>query len=339
MTKTARVYKIEMLIRNRGHVSFQTFLDELEVSPATLKRDLEYLRDRLGAPIIYDRFVNGYRFSEEHRGPEHELPGLWFNEGELYSLLMAHQLLSELDTDGVLSRHLQPLLDRIHQMLGADGTEAKSLLRRVRIISAARRPVSGQFFELVAQALLQRRRIHMRYLTRGRGEVSARDVSPQRLVHYRNTWYLDAWCHTRERLLRFAMDAIQEAEGLDQRAKDVSLKTVEAELDGGYGAFAGKHPHVATLRFSAESAQWVAREEWHPQQNGRWSEDGSYLLTLPYTDPKELAMDVLRHADQVQIIEDSGSLAELVASKIRALCESMGTTSATNMGSAPDEGF
>ena len=51
MTKTARVYRIEMLIRNRGHVSFKTLLDELEVSPATLKRDLDYLKDRLGAPI------------------------------------------------------------------------------------------------------------------------------------------------------------------------------------------------------------------------------------------------------------------------------------------------
>jgi len=320
MTKTARVYKIEMLIRTRGHVSFQALLDELEVSPATLKRDLDYLKDRLGAPIVYDRFLNGYKFGEEYRGQKHELPGLWFNERELYSLLMAHQMLSGLDSDGVISRHLQPMLERIHQMLGPDEVDAKSLLKRVRIVSATRRPVPSQFFEIVAEALVKRRRIHMRYLTRGRGEVSERDVSPQRLVHYKSTWYLDAWCHSRERLLRFAMDAIEEAKALDQRAKDVALKTVEAELDGGYGVFAGKHPHVATLRFSADAAQWVAREEWHPLQKGQWGDDGSYLLTLPYTDPKELAMDVLRHAEQVQITEDNGPLADLVTSRIRALC-------------------
>ena len=128
MTKTARVYKIEMLIRNRGHVSFQTLLDELEVSAATLKRDLDYLKDQLGAPIVYDRFLNGYRFGEEYRGQKHELPGLWFSERELYSLLMANQLLSELDSEGVISRHLQPLLDRIHQMLGTSEAEAKTLL-------------------------------------------------------------------------------------------------------------------------------------------------------------------------------------------------------------------
>jgi predicted DNA-binding transcriptional regulator YafY len=319
MTKTARLYKIEMLIRNRGHVSFQTLLEELEVSAATLKRDLEYLRDQLGAPIEYDRFVNGYRFGEGFRGSRHELPGLWFNERELYALLMADQLLSELDADGVISRHLQPLRDRIHQILGTGDADAADLLKRVKIVNAGKRPVESQFFELVGEALLQRRRVRMRYLTRSRGEVSERDVSPQRLTHYRNTWYLDAWCHTRDRLLRFSMDAIEQASALEQRAKDVSLKTVEAELDGGYGAFAGKAAHQATLQFSADAAQWVSREEWHPDQQAVWAPDGSYLLTLPYNDPKELSMDVLRHGDQVRIAQDDGPLTALVRSTILSM--------------------
>lgn len=312
MTKTARVYKIEMLIRNRGHVSFKTLLDELEVSPATLKRDLEYLRDRLGAPIDYDRFVNGYRFREEFRGEKHELPGLWFSERELYSLLMAHQLLGELDADGVISRHLQPLLERIHQMLGTGDVDAKQLLSRVRIASPARRPVPTQYFEIVAEALLERRRLAMRYLTRTRAQSSDRVVSPQRLVHYRSTWYLDAWCHSRQRLLRFALDAIEEAAVTADKAKDLSLKQVEAEMDSGYGVYAGAKAHWATLVFNEQAALWVSREEWHPRQRGRWLDDGRYQLELPYTDPTELAMDVMRHADEVEIMADTGALADTV---------------------------
>jgi predicted DNA-binding transcriptional regulator YafY len=312
MTKTARVYKIEMLIRNRGHVSFRTLLEELEVSPATLKRDLEYLKDQLGAPIEYDRFLNGYRFGKDLRGAKHELPGLWFSERELYSLLMAHQLLHDLDSDGVISRHLQPLLERIHQMLGTSEADTKALLKRVKIIGAAKRPVPSQFFELVGEAVLKRRRLHLRYLTRGRGEVGERDVSPQRLVHYRNTWYLDAWCHSRERLLRFALDAIEHAAPLEAKAKDLSLKQVEAEMDGGYGIYAGARPHWVTLAFSAQAAQWVSREEWHPDQRGQWLDDGRYQLEVPYTDPNELAMDVLRHAGQVSITADTGALGETV---------------------------
>ena len=317
MTKTARVYKIEMLIRNRGHLSFQNLLDELEVSPATLKRDLDYLKDQLGAPIEYDRLLNGYRFGQEYRGQKHELPGLWFSERELYSLLMANQLLSELDSEGVISRHLQPLLERIHQMLGTGEADAKALLKRVKIIGSAKRPVSSQFFELIGEALLKRKRLHMRYLTRGRGEVGERDVSPQRLVHYRNTWYVDAWCHTREKLLRFALDAIESAEALDQKAKDVAIRTVEAELDGGYGIFAGSKAESATLVFLANAAQWVCREEWHPLQETRWLEDGRFEMRLPFVSETELVMDILRHGSQVSV-KSPKSLVAAVNEQLRA---------------------
>ncbi len=287
MTKTARLYKIEQLIRLRGSVGFAQLIEALEVSPATLKRDLAYLRDQLGAPIDYDRDSNGYRFATPtgaaaRPGARHELPGLWFSERELYSLLMAHQLLAGLDADG--------------------DDDAKALMKRVRIVSALRRPVAPECFERMAEALLRRRRLRMRYLTRARGELGERTVSPQRLVHYRNTWYLDAWCHSRERLLRFALDAVQEAQVLEVRARDVALRQVQAEMDAGYGIFAGGTPREALLRFSPQAAPWISREEWHPQQQGRLLADGSWELRLPYVDETELVMDLLRHAGQVQVL-------------------------------------
>jgi len=308
---TARLYRIETLIRARGHVSFKTLLDELEVSPATLKRDLEYLRSRMGAPIEYDPFDNVYRFGAAvgaARVQKHELPGLWFDERELYSLLMAQQLLAGLDSDGLLSRHLQPLLDRIHQLLGSAGggedgeAAAQRLMKRVKVVSALRRPVPSRFFERVSAALLARKRLHLRYLTRGRREVSERDVSPQRLVHYRNTWYLDAWCHRADALRRFALDAIEEATVLDKAARDIAMKRVQAEMDAGYGIYAGGTQRWAVLVFDVQAAQWASREEWHPEQQGRWREDGRYELRLPYVDDTELVMDLLRQGEQVQVL-------------------------------------
>ena len=210
--------------------------------------------------------------------------------------------MSELDSEGVISRHLQPLLERIHQMLGTGESDAKALLKRVKIIGSAKRPVPSQYFELVGEALLKRRRLHMRYLTRGRGEVSERDVSPQRMVHYRNTWYVDAWCHTRERLLRFALDAIDHATALDAKAKEVSLKQVEAEMDGGYGIYAGTKRAWATLLFQPQAAQWVSREEWHPDQQVSWRPDGRYQLKVPFNDATELIMDLLRQGEFVEVI-------------------------------------
>ncbi|MBC7994903.1 MAG: WYL domain-containing protein [Rhizobacter sp.] len=308
MDRTERFYKIELLLRGRGCVSFETLLDELAVSPATLKRDLQYLRDRLSAPIVYDRFDNGYRFDQTvgAQAQRHELPGLWFSEREITALLTMHQLMAGLDDDGVLSRHLQPMMDKLQGMLGADESEARELMRRVKVISTARRRTPSRHFELLGSALVQRKRVWLRYFKRSDRSTSEREVSPQRLVNYRNTWYLDAWCHASEGLRRFALDAIQEAKAQETKARNVAVKDLEAELDAGYGIYGGSGAKLkwATLVFEADAAQWVAVEEWHAQQKGRWLADGRYELQVPYIDPTELMMDILRHGDSVQVKGD-----------------------------------
>lgn len=320
MDRTERFYKIEMLIRARGGVRFDDLLAELEVSPATLKRDLLYLRSRMDAPIVYDRADKGYKMQadpRDQRQVNHQLPGVWFSEREIHALLTMHQLVQGLDEGGVLARHLQPLLDKLHGMLGAGQAQAEQLMQRVRIVSATRRPVPSKWFELFGDALLKRRRVHMRYRSRKRSESSERDVSPQRLVHYRSTWYLDAWCHARQSLLRFALDAVEQAQVLEKKAKEVSIKTVEAEFDAGYGIFAGSRAQLATLLFSAERAQWVSREVWHVQQRSRWLDDGRFELSLPYADETELVMDLMRHAGHVRVVSPK-SLAQHVSAQLRA---------------------
>jgi predicted DNA-binding transcriptional regulator YafY len=307
MDRTERFYKIELLIRSRGGASFKALRDELEVSPATLKRDLQYLRDRMDAPIVYDRGDDVYRFAmgTGANASSHQLPGLWFSESEIHALLSMHQLIGGLDADGVLARHLQPMLEKLTGMLGANEDETRRMMKRVRIVGTAARAVPSRQFELVGSALQQRRRVQLRYRTRSRNEVSERVVSPQRLVHYRSTWYLDAWCHRSQALRRFALDAIEQAQLLDQRAREVAMKAVEAEFDAGYGIFGGKLAGTATLVFDAEPAQWVAHESWHPAQQGKRLADGRYELRLPYADATELVMDVLRFSGQVEVRGDA----------------------------------
>ena len=319
MDRTERFYKIELLLRSRGCVSFAALQDELDVSPATLKRDLQYLRDRLNAPIVYDAFGNGYRFAPTTTAnagsARHELPGLWFSENEIHALLTMHQLLASLDDDGVLARHLQPLMEKLQGMLGTDDTAARELMRRVKVIGTARRRVPSRHFELLGGALMQRRRLQLRYFKRSDRSTSEREVSPQRLIHYRNTWYLDAWCHASDGLRRFALDAIRDAALLETKAKPVALRELEAALDAGYGIYGGRDAKVqwATLVFDAEAALWVANEEWHPQQRARWLADGRYELQVPYSDPTELTMDILRHGDSVVVTGDKALAAAVRA--------------------------
>ena len=324
MDRTERFYKIELLLRGRGSVSFASLLEALEVSPATLKRDLQYLRDRLGAPIVYDAAANGYQLGGESAAAgepaRHELPGLWFSENEIHALLTMQQLLAGLDDDGVLARHLQPLTDKLQGLLGAHADESRELLRRVKLIGTARRRVPSRFFELLGSALVRRQRVWLRYFKRTDQSVSEREVSPQRLVNYRNTWYLDAWCHTSDALRRFALDALRDARLLDTRARSVTMRELESQLDAGYGIYGGSGAKVrwATLQFSADAAMWVANEEWHPVQKSRWLPDGRYELQVPYSESTELAMDILRHGDSVTVVADKGLVAAIAARLDRA---------------------
>jgi predicted DNA-binding transcriptional regulator YafY len=200
-------------------------------------------------------------------------------------------------------------------MLGADESEARELMRRVKVISTARRRVPSRHFELLGSALVQRKRVWLRYFKRSDRSTSEREVSPQRLVNYRNTWYLDAWCHASDGLRRFALDAVQEAKTLDHKARHVAIKDLEADLDAGYGIYGGGGARVkwATLRFEAEAAQWVANEEWHAQQKSRWLDDGRYELQVPYSDATELMMDVLRHGDSVEVVGDKALVGRVAA--------------------------
>jgi predicted DNA-binding transcriptional regulator YafY len=301
MDRTERFYKIEQLLRSRGVVPFAPFREKLEVSPATIKRDLEYLRSRLHAPIVWDRAAGGYRFDSARRGAPVELPGVWFNPSEIHALLTMRHLLSRLEP-GIFSAHVEPLAARLKSLLSSADHTAEEIEKRVRILGMALRRYDLAHFEIAGTALLNRRRLYITYYTRSRDEVTEREISPQRFVHYRDNWYLDAWCHMRGGLRSFALDAIRAARILDRRARDVPGRTLDAVLGSGYGIFSGCRVAWARLRFTPERARWVAAEEWHPEQRGRFLRDGSYELKIPYSDDRELIGDILRHGADVEVI-------------------------------------
>ncbi len=317
MDQTERLYKIENLLRQHKTVSFAFLQESLEVSRATLKRDLVYLRSRLNAPIEWSRSDGGYRLSTTPgpNGEVHELPGLWFSATEIHALLTMQHLLTGLDTGGLLTRHIAPLTSRLNALLGEGEVEAEQLRRRVRIIGLAQRTLQPQHFQQVGTALVQRKRLRIVYTARNKGETTERDVSPLRLVHYRGNWYMDAWCHLRLGLRSFAVDAITDADLLDTPAKEVSDAKLDALFGPSYGIFSGSRIRWARLRFTPERARWVASEQWHPQQEGKPQADGSYLLRIPYADHRELIMDILKHGAHCEVLGPE-SLRQAVAEEV-----------------------
>ena len=304
MDRTERFHKIDQLITNRIHVPFAELLEALEVSPATLKRDIQYLRDRLNCPLIWDREARGYCYESgaAHSGGQFELPGLWFNATEIHALLTMQHLMANLDKGGLLSPHIQPLMARLNGLLGTADNTADEVRKRVRIIGAAARRMHLSNFETVGSALLRRKRLRITYHGGGSEEETVREVSPQRLVYYRENWYLDAYCHLRKGLRNFSVDAIQKAEILEKSAREVPVKTTDEVLGAGYGIFGGSKIEWAKLRFTPERARWVAHEQWHSRQKGTQEADGSYLLEIPYADDRELMMDILKYGPDVEVL-------------------------------------
>ena len=299
--RAERYRQIWRLLKERRGISLTELMSRLEVSRSTIFRDIAFLRDRSGAPIVFDREQGRYYLEPEVGSVE--LPGLWFSADETHALLSMQQLLSGLDSSGLLGEHIQPLRQRLIRLLGIGGDSADAMLQRIHIIAAAARPCNASFFQTLAGALLARRQLDICYQARSSLQTTRRIVSPQRLVHYRDNWYLDAWCHTRQALRSFAVDAIESAKRLDMPSLEIDEAELDRQLAAGYGIFAGSDVRWARLRFSSQRARWVALENWHPDQEGQWLSDGSYELRLPYSAEPELLMDILKYGPDCEVVE------------------------------------
>ncbi len=304
MDRTERFYKIDQMLQSRGRVKVGEFLGELGVSLATFKRDLEYMRSRLNAPIVWDRDQEAYRFEAGRagKGPKYELPGLWFSPSEAQALLTLEHLVESLEP-ALLGPHVKPLKARLAALLSTGDHSLDEVRKRIRVIPFGARRHEPKHFELIASAVLGRKRLKLVYWNRTKDETTTREVSPQRLVHYRNNWYLDAWDHLRNDLRTFALDAMRDVEMVPGKVRDVPDAELDAVLASGYGIFSGKKVQWATLRFTPERARYVAMEEWHPKQRARWEKDGSYVLEVPFSSETELLMDILKFGPDVEVLK------------------------------------
>lgn len=299
MDRYTRIYALHRLLKNsRYRVSTATICETLQCSDSSARRVIKYMRDYLDAPIQSDRKRGGYWYEADEK--EHfELPGIWFNATDLYALLSSLQLLREIQP-GLLQEQVRPVQERLQRLLVAP--HGDELLQRIRILPLAARASPVATFGVVASALLSRQRLSIHYHARSTGLEGQRSISPQRLTHYRENWYLDAWCHKRKALRIFALDRIRQPRLQDDAAKSIPEAELDQHYADGYGIFAGVATHLAVLRFNPTRARWIASERWHPQQQSRTLPDGSYELRIPYSRPDELILDVLRYGADVEVL-------------------------------------
>jgi predicted DNA-binding transcriptional regulator YafY len=318
LERTERFYKIDRLLRENRSVSVERFLEELSISKATFKRDIEYMRDRLGAPISWDRDLRGYLFDHDLDDlPAYELPGIWFNQSEIFALLSMESLLSQIQP-GLLGQRLDPLKQKLHDLMEVGEYSVDVIKNRIKILNMGSRSRNIKHFEVIALSLMKQSQLEITYYVRSRDELTERPVSPQRIIYYRDNWYLDAWCHVANSVRSFSLDAVQSAVLSENEALRCDEQELDAVLGAGYGIFSGTDLHWATLKFRPERAKWVSLEEWHPSQRTKFDHEGYFILEIPYTEEHELVMDILRFGPDVEVLEPA-SLRSVVIKKINEM--------------------
>lgn len=301
MSKVERLYHLHnILSQRRTPISRQDLMERLECSQATFYRLVAELRDYLGAPLEQDEDNRGFYYDRSYDQP-FELPGIWISPAELQALLTARQVLGNVQP-GLLEGELESLQGRISSLLQQKGVDAEEGQSRIHIQQVAGRAVPNHLFQDVMGALIGRQRLHIQYHGRRKDDISERDVSPQRLTQYRNSWYLDAWCHKADGLRSFSLERISEQKMLDEDVREISDKVLTGHYDSAYGIFSGPAENTAILKFTAEMSRWIAEEQWHPDQKGSYDDEGAWTLELPFSSARELVMDILRYGPEVEVV-------------------------------------
>lgn len=297
MSKVYDLHKI--LSARRFPIALPDILAKLECSEKSFHRLQQYMKDTLGAPI-QNRRGHGYYYAlgtDEH----FELPGLWFSAKEVIALGILEQL-NESFQPPTIKDLLSPVKQRITDLLTQQHITDASWQSRIKVINQWQRPCEPECFERIAYALLHRQQMTIIYWKWASDTQETRRISPQRLVYYRDNWYLDAWCHLRQALRTFLVDAIRAVTDKAEPAFELEPDIINKHVTSGYGIFSGQADNVATLKFASTIAKRVSRENWHPDQKCAWTQQDEYLLTIPYSDDRELLRDILRYGCDVEVI-------------------------------------
>ncbi len=304
MDRFDRIFRLHTILDNRRTpIALTEIKQQLDCSKATADRIIQHLRDHLNAPLEYSREYNGYYYDRQSGDKSYELPGLWFSAEELHGLMVCQQILSQI-SPGILSEQIDGLHQRINQMLAQTNTSKTAVADKIHFPVNGRRLKDDNHFKRIATALFSDKQMNIQYRARGQnGQLSERRVSPQKLIYYRDNWYITAFCHYRNELRTFSIDSVQSVKVLDKNSLLTDTEQLNNFLHSAYGIFSGKAKHTARLEFSSQRAKWVADELWHSEQQGKWLQNGNYQLSIPFSDSRELIMDILKHGAEVKVLE------------------------------------
>ena len=314
MSLLERLYAFHHSIEQGRFPNATMLVNEFEISLATAKRDIAYLRDRLLAPLAYNPQKFGYYYTEE---------GFSLPFSESPKLLLFVALLNTLARETGLADfpEVRQLHNRLSSLLPADYKVLNEYLycEWIEIES-----IDHRMFALVLDGLARKRLLRIQYSS-ARTSAFDRLVEPQRLCNYQGRWYLLAFCRLRQDLRLFHLSRIQQVELLDESIT-VRPDLEENYLKSSFGIFKGEPKYTAEIRFTGAAAQLVRHQRWHADQETR-NDDSGLVLRLPVHDDRELIMKILQYGAMVEVLGPPALR--------RAVSEQIGQMSAVYRDSEP----
>lgn len=271
---------------------------KFEISPKQAQRDIEFMKDRLFAPLEYDSKKKGYYYSNE----KFELPPLWLTEEELFALILAARLASAIPYKN-LKNSLYQMIDVILTNNSSSKIDIQSLLEKVSIKNIEYYKVDEKTFQKVLQELYNERCLKIEYYSPHNKEKSERVIKPLHLLCYMGRWHLIAYCNMRKELRNFALSRIRRIE-ISNEIIDLpnNLPDLQYYINQTFGLLSNdKHVEVC-LEFSSEVSDWIKEQIWHEAQEITENDNGSICLKFPVSDFRELKGEILKYGSAVKVI-------------------------------------
>ncbi|GAY07441.1 YafY family protein [Pseudonocardia sp. N23] len=187
MDPTARILRLLSLLQTYRHWSGDELSGRLEVSPRTLRRDVERLRD-LGYPVETSRGTyGGYQLAAGT-----QIPPLLLDDEEAVAIAVGLRTAANGAVSGIEETSVRALA-KLQQVLPT------RLRRRVEALAVATETVPGytesvdpDVLMTIAQACRGSEQLRFHY-TANDGSETSRLVEPHRLVSRHRRWYFVAW--------------------------------------------------------------------------------------------------------------------------------------------------
>ena len=313
-TKLERVLRMSAMIHSGGYPSVKTFMERFEVSERTVLGDIEYLKNRLYAPLIYSRSHRGYFYTDKNW----KLPTLPVTQGQLLALFLSVEL-----TERYLGTNFeQPLREAIEQIIELLPQDVQVSMSELAHHYSIRPGVSAktpsETLLALQQAIQNRHPVDMVYFTASRGEDNQRVVHPYHLLNTRGEWNLIAYDLLRQRIRQFALPRIRTWRILsDEHFEFDPAFSPEDYFRKSFQAEHGDQIVEVVLHFDAYQARYMRERTLHSSQETEDKDDGSMLMRFKTGALAEVQRQILSYGKHVKVLEPA-SLASAIVDELRA---------------------